>query len=79
MNLLPYFLSGTTKLTEWTKLEKPFLALPPSGMELTGWRDPFVFHRGDGMKDWVLLMGSGIKDQGGTVLVYKASALLSGN
>jgi hypothetical protein len=30
-------------LIRWRKIESPFLHLPPSHLQLTGWRDPFVF------------------------------------
>lgn len=30
-------------LIRWKKLDNPFLALPPAELDLTGWRDPFVF------------------------------------
>lgn len=57
----------------WSKAEAPFLALPPPGLPLTGWRDPFVIQRGDGRgKDWIILMGAGLKNEGGTTLIYKA-------
>ena len=29
-------------LLRWRKLEAPCLGLPPSHLQLTGWRDPFV-------------------------------------
>ncbi|KAI3425312.1 hypothetical protein D9Q98_009077 [Chlorella vulgaris] len=30
-------------LVSWRKLAEPAVALPPPGMNLTGWRDPFVY------------------------------------
>ena len=30
-------------LIRWRKLEQPFLALPPNHIQLTGWRDPFIY------------------------------------
>ena len=30
-------------LVRWRKVEAPFLHLPPADLQLTGWRDPFVF------------------------------------
>eukprot|EP00892_Ulva_mutabilis_P009472 jgi/Ulvmu1/6898/UM031_0104.1 len=64
------------KLVAWSKADAPFLALPPPGLPLTGWRDPFVIQRGNGRdKEWVILMGAGLKNEGGTTLIYKAPKL----
>lgn len=30
-------------LVEWVKHERPFLDLPPNHVQLTGWRDPFIY------------------------------------
>ena len=30
-------------LVRWRKIESPFLHLPPPDLQLTGWRDPFIF------------------------------------
>eukprot|EP01025_Chloroclados_australasicus_P023229 TRINITY_DN2361_c0_g1_i10.p1 TRINITY_DN2361_c0_g1~~TRINITY_DN2361_c0_g1_i10.p1 ORF type:complete len:714 (+),score=91.50 TRINITY_DN2361_c0_g1_i10:95-2143(+) len=65
----------------WKKQETPFLSLPPPNIPLTGWRDPFIYRRGGKNsedEDWLMLMGSGIKDQGGTVLVYRSKELKQG-
>lgn len=68
-------------LVHWTKLEFPWLALPPRN-DLGGWRDPFVIGRPgqNGLDCWTLVIGSGIKFNGGTVLVYRTTGveLLSG-
>jgi hypothetical protein len=29
-------------LVHWRKVDAPFLSHPPAGMDLTGWRDPFI-------------------------------------
>lgn len=57
------------------KQDVPFLALPPPNLPLTGWRDPFVIQRGGNGKDWIILMGAGLKDQGGTTLIYRSKGL----
>ena len=62
-------------LAHWRKVDHPFIPLPPASMGLTGWRDPFVIQRGVDNKDWIMLMGAGIKDKGGTTLIYRAQAL----
>eukprot|EP00210_Caulerpa_lentillifera_P005074 g4847.t1 len=64
-------------LKRFTKQEEPIVALPPPSMNLTGWRDPFVvkgLHNGEHL----MLVGSGIKGKGGSVLKYKSSDILSG-
>eukprot|EP00803_Ostreobium_quekettii_P007372 evm.model.scf_89.9 EVM.evm.TU.scf_89.9 scf_89:38243-42484(-) len=66
---------GDDKLRRWNKMEAPLIPLPPSNMPLTGWRDPFIFQSGGNGKDWIMLMGSGIKGEGGAVLVYTAKQL----
>ncbi len=63
------------------KSEEPFLAYPPPDSNLVGWRDPFIFEfKGkDGrFKEWGMLMGSGIKGKGGSVMIYRSDNLRSG-
>jgi beta-fructofuranosidase len=59
-------------LRTWEKLPEPVIAYPPPGMEVTGFRDPFVWREGD---SWLLTLGSGIKNKGGMVLLYKSTDL----
>ncbi len=59
-------------LRTWEKLPHPVIALPPPGMEVTGFRDPCVWREGD---SWLLALGSGIKNKGGMVLLYKSPDL----
>eukprot|EP00192_Tetraselmis_astigmatica_P024784 CAMPEP_0117660726 /NCGR_PEP_ID=MMETSP0804-20121206/7120_1 /TAXON_ID=1074897 /ORGANISM="Tetraselmis astigmatica, Strain CCMP880" /LENGTH=696 /DNA_ID=CAMNT_0005467471 /DNA_START=398 /DNA_END=2488 /DNA_ORIENTATION=+ len=68
------------KLRQWRKMEEPVLPLPPlqDTLPLTGWRDPFIVQEGGGGKEWVMLMGAGIKGVGGTVLLYRSPDLKSG-
>lgn len=80
-------------LIEWKKMEAPFLPFPPAHMQLTGWRDPFLFVANTGVIDafgngfpppehraptYRMLMGSGIKGKGGAALVYRSSSLTQG-
>lgn len=68
-------------LANWVKSEEPFLAYPPPDSNLVGWRDPFIFEfKGkDGQfKEWGMLMGSGIKGKGGSIMVYRSDNLRSG-
>jgi len=69
-------------LVKWRKLDNPFLKLPPKGLDLTGWRDPFIFQFGkipglvqDSETQYSMLIGAGIKGKGGTALVYKSKFL----
>jgi beta-fructofuranosidase len=51
----------------------PVIAAPPQGMETTGFRDPCVWHGAD---EWFLAIGSGVKGQGGMVLLYRSTDLV---
>ena len=48
-------------------------------MQLAGFRDPYVIRKGGKGQDWHLLIGSGLKGQGGTLLLYKSKELQSGD
>lgn len=65
----------------WSKLEEPFLAYPPADLGLVGWRDPFIFERkgleGNG-REWGMLLGSGLKEAGGAVMIYRSDNLRGG-
>lgn len=65
------------RLVSWSKVQTPFLALPPPSLPLTGWRDPYVIQKGGNGRDWVILMGAGLKGEGGTTLIYRAQELTS--
>jgi beta-fructofuranosidase len=57
----------------WRKYAgNPVIGSPPQGMEITGFRDPCVWREGD---EWFLAIGSGIKGQGGMVLLYRSKDL----
>jgi beta-fructofuranosidase len=59
-------------LRAWEKLPEPVIAAPPAGIEVTGFRDPFIWREGD---SWLLILGSGIKNKGGMILLYKSTDL----
>ena len=59
-------------LRTWQKLDKPVIAAPPPGLEVTGFRDPCLWRDGD---VWYLGLGSGFFKQGGAVLLYRSSDL----
>jgi beta-fructofuranosidase len=56
-------------LRVWKKLDKPVLAGPPSGLKVTGFRDPCPWKEGD---TWYLGVGSGFPKIGGAVLLYRS-------
>jgi hypothetical protein len=65
-------------LLHWHKVPTPFLPHPPSG-QLTAWRDPCFIQTGDDQgKEWIMLIGSGLKEQGGAILVYRAKDMSQG-
>jgi beta-fructofuranosidase len=59
-------------LLRWKKLPEPVIAAPPSGVAVTGFRDPCPWREGD---DWYLGVGSGERGKGGCVLLYRSRDL----
>lgn len=59
-------------LTAWRKDPKPVIAAPPSGLDVTGFRDPAPWRQGD---TWYMAVGSGIRGKGGAVLLYRSADL----
>src|SRR5215469_7609142 len=59
-------------LRSWKKLVDPVIAAPPANLEVTGFRDPVVWREGD---RWMLILGSGIRDRGGAILLYASPDL----
>ncbi len=61
-------------MVAWTKdTRNPVIAAPPSGLEVTGFRDPYVWKE-DGW--WWMVVGSGMKGQGGAILLYRSRDLV---
>ena len=75
-------------LLRWRKLPAPAVALPPPGLRLTGWRDPFVYPGASSAADsdssngtlpgqqsegYRMLLGSGLEGSGGALLAYSSS------
>ncbi len=56
-------------LRKWKKLPTPVIASPPPGLEVTGFRDPALWREGN---KWMLVLGSGIRGKGGTILLYSS-------
>ena len=59
-------------LKNWKKLPEPVIATPPAGMEVLGFRDPCLWREGE---RWMLILGSGIRGQGGVILLYSSPDL----
>ena len=51
----------------------PIITSPPSEFEVIGFRDPCVWREGD---SWYMLIGSGIKNVGGTSFLYRSKDLI---
>jgi len=63
--------SNDPQLRTWTKWKTPVIE-PPADPLLTGFRDPFLWRDGN---TWYLGVGSGIRKQGGRVLLYRSKDL----
>ena len=63
---------STGDLTHWTKVPQPLIAAPPPGLNVTGFRDPAPWRQGD---VWYTAIGSGIRGQGGAILLYRSADL----
>ncbi len=68
--------SHDDSLVKWDKYHgNPVISSPPENIELVGgFRDPYVWREGD---SWYLIIGSGIKNVGGTVFLYKSQDLIN--
>lgn len=61
-------------LTEWKKYDgNPVISHAPNGPEVTGLRDPCVWKEGNA---WYLALGSGYREQGGMVFLYRSLDLI---
>lgn len=56
----------------WKKLPEPVISTPPAGLAVTGFRDPYIWREGD---NWMLTLGSGVRNKGGMVLLYTSTDL----
>jgi beta-fructofuranosidase len=59
-------------LRSWKKFPEPVIAAPPSGLVVTGFRDPYVWRENG---QWMLILGSGIRGKGGAILLYSSPDL----
>lgn len=51
----------------------PVIAAPPDGLDVVGFRDPYVWKEGDA---WYCLIGSSVRRVGGTVFLYRSADLV---
>lgn len=65
-------IANDAELTSWTKLSAPVIAAPPSGMQVNGFRDPSPWRQGEW---WYTVLGSGVANEGGAVLLYRSKDL----
>ena len=63
--------STDPELRVWTKWKTPVVQ-PPDDPQLTGFRDPFLWRERD---VWYLGVGSGRRNQGGQILLYRSKNL----
>ena len=62
-------------LVTWRKhTGNPVIPEPPAGLEVEGFRDPYVWQEAGG---WYCVVGSGIVGEGGTVFLYRSSDLVA--
>lgn len=67
--------TGGDDLVKWQKHPaNPVIAQPPPGLDVTGFRDPCVWREDDA---WYVVIGSGIKGEGGAALFYRSPDLIS--
>ena len=60
------------ELKTWSKLAAPIIQNPPAGMQVNGFRDPSPWRQGDW---WYMVVGTGIANEGGAVLLYRSKDL----
>lgn len=60
------------RLETWTKRRAPVIPAPPPGLDVLGFRDPFVWRHGE---EWRMVLGSGIRGRGGAILLYRSTDL----
>ena len=67
--------TSSDNLQTWEKHPaNPVIPAVPEGIDLIGFRDPFLWKEDDGR--WYMLLGSGIKEQGGVALLYRSPDLI---
>ncbi|HEV2499630.1 MAG TPA: glycoside hydrolase family 32 protein [Terriglobia bacterium] len=65
--------SADPHLRRWTKSKRnPVISAPPSGLRVTGFRDPSIWREDN---DWLMSVGAGVRGEGGRVLLYTSRDL----
>jgi len=59
-------------LRRWRKRPDPVIPAPPTGLDVTGFRDPTLWQESG---KWMLALGSGIRNKGGAILLYSSQDL----
>lgn len=68
-------IATSTDMIEWTKHpNNPVVPAPPPDLDVTGFRDPCVWREGN---TWYMVIGSGIRNVGGTVFLYRSPDLVN--
>ena len=71
-----YATSSDPELRTWIKRPTPVIPAPPPSMKVTGFRDPAPWREPALYPDgWLMAVGSGTKENGGCVLLYKSRDL----
>ncbi len=71
----PCLATSQDDLLTWQKYpSNPIIAEPPPDLDVLGFRDHCVWQEDD---TWYMIIGSGIRDVGGTVLLYRSHDLCS--
>jgi beta-fructofuranosidase len=66
--------TSSDDLLTWQKHPaNPVIAAPPPGLDVLGFRDPYVWREGD---LWYAVLGSGIREVGGTIFLYRSTDLI---
>lgn len=64
--------SKDPELKTWAKIPEAVIATPPQGLAVNGFRDPSPWHQGEW---WYTVLGSGVANRGGAVLLYRSKDL----
>ncbi len=68
--------TSSDDMLSWQKHPaNPVIQMPPPDLDVIGFRDPFLWQEADG--EWRMLLGSGIKGQGGAALLYHSPDLIA--
>ena len=73
-----YAASSDPLLRSWTKRPTPVIPTPPSGLKVTGFRDPAPWREPSlAGGAWLMAIGSGVQGESGAILLYRSQDLQS--